>query len=178
VDYVLKIERDGRTTYEATIRSPRRRRFEGEITLVEDQIVRLYKAVQDARYDQLDMQYAAEDGAASRRENGERIFYVRAGDLDKRIDANYVTVPELDRLQESILAELPSKLLTDSDAGIPEDTPGAFVADKVNKVFHRPGCDMVGRIGASDRESYETPFDALNFGYHPCEICRPLDTPK
>lgn len=175
VDYVIKIERDGRTTYETTIRTPRRRRFEGELTLTEDQVVRLYDAVLASGFDDLDPAYTADEGAEARRESGERIFYVVAGDLDKRIDANYVTVPELDELQARILAELPPHVLEGSGGPDLSDASGAFVADREGKVFHRPGCDLIDRIPQGVRVSFQTQFDALNFQYHPCEICKPLD---
>jgi hypothetical protein len=179
VDYVIKIERSGKVQYETTIRTPRRRRFDGELELVEAQIIRLYDAVLASDFADHDPEYSAEEGATDRRENGERIFYVTAGDLDKRIDVNYATLPELDALQEAIIAEMPSFVLTgDGGPGSILGRPDAYLGDKSTHVFHHPECELAKKIDEADRDPYANEFDALNFGYHPCEICRPLETRK
>lgn len=179
VDYRIRIYRSGETQYETTVRSPRRRAFKGEIELTEEQLVRLYEAVQSAQYASLDPEYSEEEGAAGRRQNGERIFYVVAGDLDKRVNVNYASVPALDALQAALYAEMPDFVLNgEGGPGSILDRPDAFLGDKSTKAFHHPQCDLVQKLRPEDRDAYSNEYDALNFGYHPCEICRPLESRK
>lgn len=177
VDYQIMVNRSGEVTYETTVRVPRRRSFKGTLELNEEDIIALYDAVLASNFDALDQKYAAEEGSSDRRENGERVFYVAAGDLDKRIDVDYAMVADLEGLQEAIIGQMPAFVLTgeggpDSVLGRPE----AFVGNRATKVFHHPECERCEKIDTANRDSYTNEFDALNYGYHPCELCRPLET--
>ena len=179
VDYQIMVNRSGDVTYETTVRVPRRHTFQGTLELNEADILALYDAVLASSFDEMGKRYAADAGASDRRENGERVFYVAAGDVDKRIDVSYATVEPLDRLQAAIIAQMPAFVL--SGEGGPDSIhgrPEAFVGDRATKVFHHPDCELCEKIDASGRESYTNEYDALNFGYHPCELCRPLETRK
>jgi hypothetical protein len=177
VDYQIKIDRTGKVEYETTIRVPRRRRFDGTLQLLEADVVDLYGAVLASAFHELDQRYDADPGDDSRRENGERVFFVEAGDLDKRVDINYMTLAALDALQEAIVAKMPDHVLTGGGGpGNVLGRPEAFVGDRDSKVFHHPACELCEKIDASNRDSYTNEFDALNFGYHPCGVCNPLET--
>ena len=100
VDYQIMIERSGEVEYETTIRAPRRRTFQGTLELTESQVLRLYEAVQQANFANLPLEVSAEAGASNRRENGERIIYVIAGDVDRSFKVAYADHESMDIIQD------------------------------------------------------------------------------
>jgi hypothetical protein len=177
IDYQIKVERSGEVEYETTIRAPRRRVFEGTLELTESQVLRLYEAAQQVSFSSLPQEVSAEPGASNRAENGERIVYVIAGEVDRAFKVMYAQDESMDVLQKAILAEMPPRVLTgEGGPGGMLDRPEAFVGDSATKTFHHPECELCEKITADDRESYTNEYDALNFGFHPCDVCRPLDT--
>lgn len=178
IDYIVKVARSGRVEYATTIRAPRRREFSGEAELTEAQVVALYDAVLAAGFDRLDDVYEAGDGTADARK-GVRYFYVYAAALDKRIDVQLTSVPALDELQARIVEILPKHILDATAAPeIDRTTPETFVANTESRQFHLPGCERAKEIPAGGKREFRTQYEALDFGFHPCPLCEPLNVRK
>ncbi len=177
IDYLVKIERSGRVNYDVTIRAPKRTAFSGEHEFSEDEIFAVFQAVQDADFAAYDDNYKAADGAAPNRALGKRVLYVFADGLDKRVDADFVSVPGLDALQTKLVALLPPKVF-DVSMGpeIDRSNPQEFIADAATNLVHLPGCGHVEKIAPGRRKAFRTAYQAIDFGFDACLECKPLET--
>ncbi len=176
VDFLIKVDRSGKTSWQTTVRAPVRKAYSGELELNESQLIALYQATLAVEFDGLDTDYDADPGDSDRAENGNRIFWVEAAGHEKRVNMNYVDVPRIDALHDALKALIPEYGFT--GRGGPGDNlapTDRFVADRATKRFHHPDCELAQEIKATDRETFRDWEDALNFRYDPCPICKPMD---
>ncbi len=176
VDFLIKVERSGRATWQTTVRAPERKVYSGELELTESQLVALYQATLDADYDSLSDEYAAEPGDSDRAENGNRVFWVEAAQGERRINVDYVNLPAIQVLHDALKSLIPEYALT-GRGGPAEafDATDRFVADRTTKRFHHPNCEHVSEIKADNRETFKDWADALNFRFDPCPVCKPME---
>ncbi len=178
VDYTVKIQRNGQATFETVVRAPTRAEHAGEFQVGEEALVGLYAAVRESGFAALASRYGTADAPPGPgRDLGARVFYVYANGGEKRIDVQYVSVPQLDELERRIAAVIPSYVSTGSGvpAG-PQALPAVFVADRRTRYFHRPDCELCKQIAPADQSTYPPDYSAVNEGFHPCPTCRPLDS--
>jgi hypothetical protein len=60
-------------------------------------------------------------------------------------------------------------LAQDPDA----EPPGAVVASKVSKTYHRPSCATLKKVATKSKADFENPGAAELQGYKPCSLCKP-----
>ena len=172
-DFIYTFERSGKATYDVTVRSPRRRHQDGEFEITEDQVVGLWKAVQESRFDELDARYPS-SGDGTDKTEGVQTFYVSADGAEWKVESRYVANPTLRKLREAALSVV-RKDIQDAD-GADSARPKEFIADAATHLFHLPDCAQLKDVPAQQRQPFATPFDALNFNFKPCPECRPMKT--
>jgi hypothetical protein len=60
------------------------------------------------------------------------------------------------------------------DTPDPPSAKRAYIADVVTKTFHRDDCPELEKLDEGRQRLYESQGPALDDGYAPCEVCRPL----
>jgi hypothetical protein len=77
-----------------------------------------------------------------------------------------------ERFEEYPPMEVPDDYQEDPDRDAP--APAGFVADAQTAVLHRVRCPLVKEVAPRDRVFFAKPWQALNVGYSPCDLCEPL----
>lgn len=60
-----------------------------------------------------------------------------------------------------------------SNSSSNHDSGITYVASANSNVFHRPGCRYVNQIKEKNKIYFNSRDEAINAGYHPCEVCNP-----
>lgn len=171
-DYTLAFDRSGVVKYDVTVRAPRRDQFSGTLEVSEETLQRLYSSLLVANFEDLPEVMEAETGA-ERRDVGHRAYFVRAAGYEKRVEARFTDMPELALIRQEMLADIPESVFI-GDKSRPQDIPTRLVAESVNGKFHRGDCKVLEQAGAAGRRDFDTIHQALDFGFHPCEVCDPM----
>ncbi len=172
VDYTLTFERSGSVTYDTFVRAPRRDRSSGAFEVSEDHLQNIYTALLAANFDELPAVMHAEPGT-EQNELGARAYFVRADGDEIRVEAEFLDIPELAMIRTEMLKEVPDYVFTAKNR-VTEAAPSRFVAESVNQKFHRGECKVLSATATGQRRDFDTMYDALNFGFDPCEVCDPM----
>jgi hypothetical protein len=177
MDYTLRIlNRMGDSKYDIEFRAPVRRRKPGELQLDEAALERLWTALKEVRFHELDDEYDESDYPLARNA-GVRKFYVRSGGLEKQVESKYVMPPPIRKLAIAVIQTFPADLLkpVGRNAGkLPSGVPNSFLGDKSKRLFHSPDCPQCASIPENDRQPFPSVYEALNFKYSPCRECNPM----
>jgi hypothetical protein len=175
-DFDVSFDRSGRAMYDVTVRAPRRKHVEGTFEVTEDQLRSLWKAVADARFDELEPRYPSE-GSGKDLKLGVQKYYVFADNTDHKVETHFTANAALDSIRQAVRAVIPQEVITASGApGALKEAPKEFLADTAKRMFHRPDCTLLKDVPAEHREPFATSFDALDHGYQPCPECSPLNS--
>jgi hypothetical protein len=173
-DYVIQFARDGKSSYDVTVRSPRRKQQSGDFEITEDQIRGLWKAVAAAHFDKLDERYP-KDGEGPDKKNGVQKFYVYADNTERRVESRFQTNEALESIRKAAVAIVPPDVMKGTFRG-PSTQPKEFVADMATHLFHLPDCPKLKDVPPANRQPFASQFDALNYGFRPCPDCQPIPT--
>jgi hypothetical protein len=172
-DYTIVVERTGKVTYDVVVRTPRRREQEGTFEINEEQVRSLWKALGDAKFDKLDERYPS-SGEGPDKAQGVRIFYVHGDGAERRVEAHYMAVPQLDIVRTAFIAVVPKDVMEAHDAMVGVNKTGEFVGDTATHIFHLPECPDLKDVPAQRQQRFTSQYDALNYNYQPCPDCSPL----
>jgi len=177
IDYVYTFGRDGKATYDVTVRSPRRREGEGQFEISEDQITALWRAVATAGFDKLDARYP-KSGEGPDKPNGVQKYYVYGKGTEYRVESHFQTNAALDSIRKAVLSVVPKEIAegkrAEGAAYAGGGAPKEFVADMASKFFHRPDCPKLKDVPAANRQPFPTQWEAVNYGFKPCPECDPM----
>lgn len=172
-DYIISMERTGKVTYDVIVRTPHRREQQGTFEITEEQIVSIWKAIAAAKFDELNERYPSSGDGPDKR-MGVRKWYVRADDVDRRIEAHYQIVPEMESIRAAFLAVVPKDVMDAHDAMVGVNKSGEFVGDTATHLFHLPDCPTLKDVPAQRQQRFTSQYDALNYNFQPCPDCSPL----
>jgi len=172
-DYVIRMDRTGKVTYEIVVRTPRRREQSGTFEITEEQILSIWKAVAAAKFDELDERYPS-SGEGPDKAMGVRKWYVLADGVERRVEAHYQVVPEMDPVRAAFLAVVPKDVMEAHDAMVGVNRSGEFVGDTATHLFHLPDCPTLKDVPAQRQQRFTSQYDALNYNFQPCPDCSPL----
>ena len=174
VDYSIAVKRAGTFAYEATGRAPRRWSRSDTREVTEDYLQNLYATLISSEFAGLPDYLMAESGT-ERTDVGDRVYFVRADGFEKRVHAQFTDMPELARIRQALFAKGAPVVTRPPDRG--ETRPAdRFVAEEVERKFHREDCPVLKSI-TQGRTVFDSMYDALNFSYDPCEVCKPMGRP-
>jgi len=172
-DYTIRMERTGKVTYDIVVRIPRRREQEGTFEITEEQILSIWKAIAAAKFDELDQRYPS-SGEGKDKEMGVRKWYVMADGVERRVEAHYQAVPEMDPVRAAFLAVVPKDVMEAHDAMVGKNATGEFVGDTATHLFHLPDCPALKDVPEQRQQRFTSQYDALNYNFQPCPDCSPL----
>lgn len=173
-DYVLMFSRTGKASFDVRVRAPERKAHAGQFEVSEDQIQSLWKAVQEARFDELSNRYPS-DGEGKDKGNGVQKFYVFADNTEHRVEADWQLVPGLEIIRKAAVGVTPPEIMNATGApGRQKAPPKEFVGDATTHLFHLPDCPKLKDVPPANRVAFPTSQTALDFQYTPCPECKPL----
>ncbi len=172
LDYVLMFSRDGKSTYDVTVRSPHRKQQSGSFEVSEDQVRGLWKAVAAAHFDKLDERYP-KSGEGSDKKNGVQKYYVFAGHTERRVESHFQNNEALETIRRAASAIAPTGVMKGDFRG-QGAAPKEFVADMATHLFHLPDCPKLKDVPPANRQPFANQYDALNYGFRPCPDCQPI----
>ena len=175
-DYQFDFDRSGKVGYVVVVRTPRRKEQEGTFEVTEEQVQSLWKALTEARFDEIEERYPAA-GIGQDVKRGVQKFYVRADGTERRVEAHFQAVAALDRVRTAALAIVPPDVLKASGApGSPKERPKEFIVDPATRRIHLPDCVKLKDVPAEKRQPFSSFLNALDYGNEPCPECRPQFT--
>lgn len=168
IDYLLRYERSGQAEYSVTIREPRRIVREGRFEVMEGQIFKLWEAIKEADYGNLEARYPS-DGEGPDTAWGIQRFMVRSEGFPKEVQAHYQQEPALERLRMMAIAMLPDTVIEQFRKDVPAGTGtlGVVIGDTQTKRFFAPESPLLKDVPEERRQTFRSWYDALNFGYDP-----------
>lgn len=172
-DYTIVLERTGKVSYDVVVRTPHRREQQGTFEVTEEQVRGLWKAVAEAKFDELDERYPS-SGVGKDKAQGVRKWFVRADGVERRVEAHYQTVPAMDSIRAAFIAVVPKDIMDAHDAMVGKNTTGEFVGDTVTHLFHLPDCPALKDVPAQRQQRLKSQYEALDYNFQPCPDCSPL----
>jgi hypothetical protein len=176
-DYVLEFDRSGKSTYDVTVRTPRRRQQSGPFEITEEQIKALWKAVAAAKFDTLEPRYP-EEGEGAEKAKGVQKYYVFADKTEHRVESHFQSNEALESIRKVAVAMVPPDAMKAVAAimGGSGDKPKEYIADMATHQFHLPDCPRLKDVPPANRQPFATQWDAVNYGFKPCPDCQPMKT--
>jgi hypothetical protein len=172
-DYVISMERTGKVTYDVIVRTPHRREQQGTFEITEEQILSIWKAIAAAKFDELKERFPS-SGDGPDKQMGVRKWYVRADGVERRVEAHYMVVPEMESIRAAFLAVVPKDVMDAHDAMVGTNKTGEFVGDTATHLFHLPDCPTLKDVPEQRKQKFASQYDALNYNFQPCPDCSPL----
>ena len=172
-DYLITYRRDGKCDFRVTTRTSRRLEANGSFEIPDSQVVALWNALREARYDELDPRYP-DDGVGPDKVLGIQAYSVRANDLSKEVQTHCQKVPELEKVRALALSYMPARSPADGAArgtGTPAPdvvgTSRQIVGDVQTKLFYPADDPRLKDVPADRRQPFPSWYDAVNFGFSP-----------
>jgi hypothetical protein len=175
-DYVFTFERSGKSVYEVTIRKPARKAASGKFEVAEDQIRTLWKAISEARFDELPLRFP-DEGDGPDKADGVQKYYVFADGTERRVETHFQKNPNLELIRKAVVSVVPPDVMTASHSpNQAPPRPKEYVGDVTTKLFHLPGCPRLKDVSANDRRPFGDKFQAYDYQFQPCPECKPDKT--
>jgi hypothetical protein len=173
-NYTLIFSRSGKCSFEVQVVAPERRAHAGQFEITEDQVQSLWKAVRDARFDELETRYP-DDGEGPDKGNGVQKYYVFADNTEHRVESVFQLVPALETIRKAALAVTPQEVMNATGApGRKKAPPKEYVGDSTTHHFHLPTCPRLKDLPPANRVTFPAVQTALDYQFTPCPECDPL----
>lgn len=164
----LAFTADGSLSYKFEYPGTTRPTRIGEEQVSEEAVQRIWRLLGELEYDELDDDGYRYDGEPDRTW-GEREFFVRAGEQEKRVVASYVGVPQLDRLQALVFEVTPEAIFSSDYTGRsgPSVAPDHWIGDRESGLFYPSDSEELKEVPEARRIVFDTVNQALDSGFHP-----------